>query len=275
MSPLHRALATRRRQALLVDRVVTGRVARLTGPERRRAVRHLHREAGNPVATVLGLAAVSGVVTLVAALVVANAGLGAVRAPRRPSPALVGRRSTTPGCRRRPRARRSPWSPGSPRCCSPSRSRPCTSPPSTSSAGAACRSPGPGRCAGAAHHVARRGGGLPAAGAGRPRDRRARRRGCSCSATSSPPAPTRPKACVDAAGRCPRPCAPPACPAPERRLRSRRGPAPGCPARPAAERARTPRRARLGSRRAAAADAAPLHRGAPSRGVRPGAAAPP
>ncbi|MFC5062642.1 hypothetical protein, partial [Actinomycetospora atypica] len=79
MSPLHRALATRRRQALLVDRVVTGRVARLTGPERRRAVRHLHREAGNPVATVLGLAVVSGVVTLVAALVVANAGLGAAQ----------------------------------------------------------------------------------------------------------------------------------------------------------------------------------------------------
>ena len=38
MSPLHSALARRRRQALLVDRVVTGRVARLTGPERRRAV---------------------------------------------------------------------------------------------------------------------------------------------------------------------------------------------------------------------------------------------
>ena len=77
MSPLHRALATRRRQALLVDRVVTGRVARLTGPERRRAVRHLHREAGNPVVTVLGLATVSGIVTLVAALVVAGTGLGA------------------------------------------------------------------------------------------------------------------------------------------------------------------------------------------------------
>lgn len=72
-SPLYRALVARRRQALLVDRVVTGRVARLTGPERRRAVRHLHREAGDPVPVVLGLAAVAAVVTVAGAVLTARA----------------------------------------------------------------------------------------------------------------------------------------------------------------------------------------------------------
>jgi predicted Ser/Thr protein kinase len=76
-SPLHAALARRRRQALLVDRVVTGRVARLTGPERRRAVRHLHREAGHPVSVVAGLAVAAGLVTLLAAVFTARAALGA------------------------------------------------------------------------------------------------------------------------------------------------------------------------------------------------------
>ncbi|WP_018331802.1 serine/threonine-protein kinase [Actinomycetospora chiangmaiensis] len=71
-SPLYRALVTRRRQALLVDRVVTGRVARLTGPERRRAVRHLHRQAGDPVPVVLGLAALAAVVTVVGAVLTAR-----------------------------------------------------------------------------------------------------------------------------------------------------------------------------------------------------------
>ncbi|MEJ2869652.1 protein kinase [Actinomycetospora sp. OC33-EN08] len=77
LSPLYRALATRRRQALLVDRVVTGRVAQLSGPDRRRAVRHLHHEAGNPVPAVLGLAAVAGLITLVAAVLTARAAVGA------------------------------------------------------------------------------------------------------------------------------------------------------------------------------------------------------
>ncbi|HEY2222756.1 protein kinase domain-containing protein [Actinomycetospora sp.] len=76
MSPLHTALARRRRQALLVDRVVTGRVARLTGPERRRAIRHLHAEAGHPVSVVAGLALASGVVTLIGAVVTARAAAG-------------------------------------------------------------------------------------------------------------------------------------------------------------------------------------------------------
>jgi len=73
MTPLHAALARRRRQALLVDRVVTGRVARLTGPERRRAIRHLHREAGHPVTVVGWLAAASGTITVLAALLTASA----------------------------------------------------------------------------------------------------------------------------------------------------------------------------------------------------------
>ncbi len=73
MSPLHAALARRRRQALLVDRVVTGRVARLAGPERRRAIRHLHAEAGHPVTVVAGLALASGVVTLLGAVITARA----------------------------------------------------------------------------------------------------------------------------------------------------------------------------------------------------------
>lgn len=77
MAPLHSALARRRRQALLVDRVVTGRVARLTGPERRRAIRHLHREAGHPVLVVTGLAVAAGAVTLFAAVLTARATLGA------------------------------------------------------------------------------------------------------------------------------------------------------------------------------------------------------
>lgn len=76
MSPLHTALARRRRQALLVDRVVTGRVARLTGPERRRAIRHLHAEAGHPVSVVAGLALASGAVTLTGAVVTARAAAG-------------------------------------------------------------------------------------------------------------------------------------------------------------------------------------------------------
>jgi predicted Ser/Thr protein kinase len=76
MAPLHSALARRRRQALLVDRVVTGRVAQLTGPERRRAVRHLHVEAGHPVAVVAGLALASGAVTLTAAAITARAAVG-------------------------------------------------------------------------------------------------------------------------------------------------------------------------------------------------------
>jgi hypothetical protein len=73
MTPLHASLARRRRQALLVDRVVTGRVARLTGPERRRAIRHLHREAGHPVTVVGALAAASGTITALAAVVTASA----------------------------------------------------------------------------------------------------------------------------------------------------------------------------------------------------------
>ena len=77
MTPLHAALARRRRQALLVDRVVTGRVARLVGPERRRAIRHLHREAGHPVTVVGWLAAASGGITLLAAVVTASAAAGA------------------------------------------------------------------------------------------------------------------------------------------------------------------------------------------------------
>jgi hypothetical protein len=76
MSPLHGALARRRRQALLIDRVVTGRVARLTGPERRRAIRHLHAEAGHPVSVVAGLALASGAVTLVGAVITARATVG-------------------------------------------------------------------------------------------------------------------------------------------------------------------------------------------------------
>ncbi|GAA4853620.1 hypothetical protein GCM10023201_54060 [Actinomycetospora corticicola] len=75
-SPLYRALVARRRQALLVDRVVTGRVARLTGPERRRAVRHLHRQAGDPVPMVLGLAALAGTISVVGALFTARATTG-------------------------------------------------------------------------------------------------------------------------------------------------------------------------------------------------------
>ncbi|MCD2188396.1 serine/threonine-protein kinase [Actinomycetospora soli] len=75
-SPLYRALVARRRQALLVDRVVTGRVARLTGPERRRAVRHLHRQAGDPVPVVLGLAALAGTVTVVGAVLTARLAVG-------------------------------------------------------------------------------------------------------------------------------------------------------------------------------------------------------
>ncbi|GLZ52802.1 protein kinase [Actinomycetospora sp. NBRC 106378] len=71
-SPLYRALVARRRQALLVDRVVTGRVARVTGPERRRAVRHLHRQAGDPVPVVLGLAGLAGVITVVGAVLTAR-----------------------------------------------------------------------------------------------------------------------------------------------------------------------------------------------------------
>ncbi len=77
MTPLHGALARRRRQALLIDRVVTGRVARLTGAERRRAIRHLHAEAGHPVSVVAGLALASGAVTLLAAVITARAALGA------------------------------------------------------------------------------------------------------------------------------------------------------------------------------------------------------
>ncbi|HWN28525.1 MAG TPA: protein kinase [Actinomycetospora sp.] len=72
MAPLHRKAAAQRRTAMLVDRVVTDRVARLTGAERRRARRHLHRAADLPVARALGLTALTALVTAAAgALVVA------------------------------------------------------------------------------------------------------------------------------------------------------------------------------------------------------------
>ncbi|HSK59544.1 MAG TPA: hypothetical protein VK935_10875, partial [Actinomycetospora sp.] len=72
MAPLHRRAAAQRRSAMLVDRVVTDRVARLTGAERRRARRHLHRAADLPVLRALGLTALTALITAAAgALVVA------------------------------------------------------------------------------------------------------------------------------------------------------------------------------------------------------------
>lgn len=65
MAPLHRRAAGRRRTAMLVDRVVTDRVARLTGAERRRARRHLHRAADLPVPRALGLTLLTAVATAV------------------------------------------------------------------------------------------------------------------------------------------------------------------------------------------------------------------
>ena len=66
MGPLHRRAARQRRGAMLVDRVVTDRVARLTGAERRRARRHLHRAADLPVPRALGLTLLTAVVTAAA-----------------------------------------------------------------------------------------------------------------------------------------------------------------------------------------------------------------
>ncbi|MHC1561783.1 serine/threonine-protein kinase [Actinomycetospora sp. C-140] len=63
MAPLHRRAAAHRRTAMLVDRVVTDRVSRLSGAERRRARRHLHRAADLPVPRALGLTALTAAVT--------------------------------------------------------------------------------------------------------------------------------------------------------------------------------------------------------------------
>lgn len=63
MAPLHRRATAHRRTAMLVDRVVTDRIARLTGAERRRARRHLHRAADLPVLRALGLTALTAAVT--------------------------------------------------------------------------------------------------------------------------------------------------------------------------------------------------------------------
>ncbi|MDD7920967.1 serine/threonine-protein kinase [Actinomycetospora callitridis] len=65
MAPLHRRAAAQRRTAMLVDRVVTDRVARLAGAERRRARRHLHRAADLPVPRAIGLTALTALVTVV------------------------------------------------------------------------------------------------------------------------------------------------------------------------------------------------------------------
>ncbi|MDD7966433.1 serine/threonine-protein kinase [Actinomycetospora lemnae] len=71
MAPLHRRAARQRRTAMLVDRVVTDRVARLSGAERRRARRHLHRAADLPLPRALGLTVLTAAATaLVGALVV-------------------------------------------------------------------------------------------------------------------------------------------------------------------------------------------------------------
>ena len=64
MAPLHRRAAVARRHAMLVDRVVTDRLARLTGTERRRAWRHLHRAAGVPGPRALGLTLLSAALTI-------------------------------------------------------------------------------------------------------------------------------------------------------------------------------------------------------------------
>ncbi|MDD7941461.1 serine/threonine-protein kinase [Actinomycetospora lutea] len=63
MGPLHRRATHQRRAAMLVDRVVTDRVARLTGAERRRARRHLHRAADLPVPRAIGLTVLTATVT--------------------------------------------------------------------------------------------------------------------------------------------------------------------------------------------------------------------
>jgi hypothetical protein len=65
MAPLHRRAAGQRRTAMLVDRVVTDRVARLTGAERRRARRHLHRAADLPGPRALGLTLLTAAITAV------------------------------------------------------------------------------------------------------------------------------------------------------------------------------------------------------------------
>ncbi|GAA4867296.1 serine/threonine-protein kinase [Actinomycetospora straminea] len=71
MAPLHRRAARQRRTAMLVDRVVTDRVARLSGAERRRARRHLHRAADLPLPRALGLTVLTAAATaVVGALVV-------------------------------------------------------------------------------------------------------------------------------------------------------------------------------------------------------------
>jgi hypothetical protein len=72
MGPLHAATARRRRTALLVDRVVTDRISRLEGTERRRAWRHLHRQAGFPAVRALGFAAATAAVTVAATLATAS-----------------------------------------------------------------------------------------------------------------------------------------------------------------------------------------------------------
>lgn len=74
MSPLHRALAQRRRTAMLVDRVVTDRTARLQGADRRRARRHLHHEAGMPAVGVVALATLAGLLTLAATVTASTVG---------------------------------------------------------------------------------------------------------------------------------------------------------------------------------------------------------
>ncbi|WP_433785066.1 serine/threonine-protein kinase [Actinomycetospora sp. CA-101289] len=70
MAPLHRRAAAQRRTAMLVDRVVTDRVARLAGAERRRARRHLHRAADLPVPRALGLTALTALITATAGALV-------------------------------------------------------------------------------------------------------------------------------------------------------------------------------------------------------------
>lgn len=82
MIPLHAVLARHRRLALLVDRIVTDRIARLTGAERRRAFRHLHREAGTPALRAAAYAALAGIVTLVGTVLASSfwgPGLAVVR----------------------------------------------------------------------------------------------------------------------------------------------------------------------------------------------------
>ena len=72
MTPLHAAVARRRRSALFVDRVITDRLARLSGGDRRRAFRHLHREAGTPALGALGAAVGTAALTLLAAVLASS-----------------------------------------------------------------------------------------------------------------------------------------------------------------------------------------------------------